>query len=54
LDIKEYSYEKAFKIVVLKLKKYASNWFENIKRDRAEEGKSWIRTWSKIKKTVSS
>jgi len=31
-DVKEYSYEKAFKSVVLKLKKYASLWYENSKR----------------------
>ena len=31
-DVKQYSYEKAFKFVVLKLKKYASFWYENTKR----------------------
>jgi len=31
-EIKEYSDEKAFKIDVLKLKRYASLWYENIKR----------------------
>jgi len=31
-DIKEYPYEKAFLITILKLKKYALLWFENIKR----------------------
>jgi len=31
-DIKEYSDDKAFKIVVLKIKKYASLWYENSER----------------------
>ena len=39
-EIKEYTDEKAFKVVVLKLKRYASLWYENIKRQRAREGKA--------------
>jgi len=31
-EIKEYSNEKGFKKFVLKLKKYASLWYENVKR----------------------
>jgi len=31
-EIKEYYEEKAFKIIVLKLKKYACLWYENTKR----------------------
>ena len=52
-EIKGYSDEKAFKVVVLKLKKYASLWYENIKMQRAREGKPRIRTWSKLKKLVT-
>ena len=37
--IKEYSDKKAFKVVVLKLKNYASLWYENFKKRRAREGK---------------
>ena len=51
-DIKGYSNEKAFNIAVLKLKKYASLWHESTKRQRATEGKSCIRTWSKLKKLM--
>ena len=52
LDIKEYSKEKAFKVVVLKLKKYASVWYENTKRLRTKDGKSQIKTWSKLKRLM--
>jgi len=38
-EIKEYIEEKAFKVVVLKLKRYASLWYENIKRQRIREGR---------------
>jgi len=31
-EIKEYSQEKAFKIFILKLKSYASLWYENAQR----------------------
>jgi len=30
-EIKEYSDEKTFKVAILKLKKYASLWYENVK-----------------------
>ena len=52
-EIKDYDDEKAFKVVVLKLKKCASLGYENIKRQRAREGKPWIRTWSKLKKLMN-
>jgi len=50
IEIKGYSGEKAFKLDVLKLKQYASIWYENLKRTRAMEGKSKIKTWVKLKK----
>ena len=50
IEIKDYSSEKAFKLAVLKLKSYASLWYENLKRTRALEGKSKINTWVKLKK----
>jgi len=53
LEIKEYSDEKAFKVAVIKLKKYASLWYENIKKKRGREGKPWIKTWSKLKKLMT-
>jgi len=53
LEIKKYSDEKDLKVVVLKLKKYASLWYENIKKQRAREGKPRIRTWYKLKKLMT-
>jgi len=32
LEVKGYSDEKSFKVAILKLKKYASVWYENAKR----------------------
>ena len=52
-EIKEYSDEKALKVVVLKLKKYACLWYENINKQRAREGKPRIRTWCKLKKLMT-
>jgi len=48
-EIKEYFDEKAFKVAVLKLKRYASLWYENIKKQQVREGKPHNRTWSKLK-----
>jgi len=39
-------------VAILKLKKYAILWYENIKRQRAKEGKSPFKTWSKLKKLM--
>jgi len=44
LELKEYSDEKAFKLVVLKLKGYASLWYETLKKSRVRETKSKIKT----------
>jgi len=52
-EIKEYSDDKAFKIAILKLKKYASLWYENLKRQRSRDGKSRIKTWSKLKRLMT-
>ena len=53
-EVKEYSDEKAFKVAVLKLKKYASLRYENVKKQRGREGKARIRTCSKLKKLMSN
>jgi len=50
IEIKGYSREKAFKLAILKLKQYATLWYENLKRTRVLEGKSKIITWIKLKK----
>jgi len=49
---KGYADEKAFKIVVLWLKKNASLLHENTKRQRATDERSRIKTWAKLKKLM--
>ena len=36
-EIKEYSQEKAFKISILKLKKYAFLWYENMAKEQGRQ-----------------
>jgi len=52
-EIKEYSDEKSFKVAILKLKKYASLGYENVKKQRTREGKTRIKTWSKLKRLMT-
>jgi len=49
-EFKGYNDEKSFKLVILKLKGYASLRYEHLKKSRAREAKSKIKTWSKRKK----
>ena len=49
-ELKDYNDEKAFKLAILKMKGYASLWYEHLKKSRAREAKSKIKTWSKLKK----
>ncbi|XP_074283248.1 uncharacterized protein LOC141607798 [Silene latifolia] len=49
---KGYTDVKAFKVVVLKLKGYASLWFDNLKHQRFREGKEPLMSWSKHKKKM--
>jgi len=51
-EVKGYSDEKAFKLVILKMKGYVSLWYENLKRNRATEAMPNIRTWSRLKKHI--
>ena len=51
-DVKGYSDEKSYKVVVLKLKKYASLWWENVKAKRERSSKSKIHSWRKLKKLL--
>jgi len=50
IELKEYNDEKAFKLVILKLKGYASLWYETLKKNRSRKTKSKIKTSSKLKK----
>ena len=49
-ELKDYNDEKDFKLVILKMKRYASLWYEHLKKGRAREAKSKSKTWSKFKK----
>ena len=40
------------KLVAVKLRKYASLWWENLKRTRVRERRSRIKTWVKMKKEL--
>ncbi|KAK9733199.1 hypothetical protein RND81_04G050900 [Saponaria officinalis] len=51
-EYKSYNDFKAFKVATLKLKGYASLWYETLKNQRAKEGKEPIRSWSKLKKKL--
>ena len=50
---KGYSDEKAFKVAILKLKGIASHWYENVRRQRAREGRTRMKTWSKLQKLMT-
>ena len=54
IEIKVYSGENAFNLVVLKLKYSASLCCENSNRTRALEGKSKIKAWVKLKKHMDN
>lgn len=51
-EFKDYSDEKRVKLVAIKLKKYASLWWENLRREREREGRRPIRTWEKMKREL--
>ena len=51
-DLKDYVEEKKVKLVAIKLKGYASLWWENFKWDRECMGKTRIRSWSKMKREL--
>ena len=43
-QLKDYNDEKAFKLVILKMKGYALLWYDHLKKSRAREAKSKIKT----------
>ncbi|XP_074297308.1 uncharacterized protein LOC141628014 [Silene latifolia] len=49
-EYKGYDEHKQFKVATLKMTKYASLWYENLKKQRRRERKSKIETWNKLKK----
>ena len=44
--------QQKVKLVAVKLKKYASLWWEHLKKQRARDGKAKICTWEKMKKEL--
>jgi len=52
-EYKEVPKEQKVKIVVVKLKKHASIWWQNLKRKRNCEGKSKIMTWDKMRQKLT-
>ena len=51
-DYKDVSDGQKVKLVAIKLKKHASIWWEQLKNQRACEGKRKIATWEKMKKEL--
>ncbi|KAK9740732.1 hypothetical protein RND81_03G056500 [Saponaria officinalis] len=49
-EYKEYDEHKQFKVAILKLTKYASLWYENLKKQRKRDKKGKLDTWAKLKK----
>ncbi|KAK9705281.1 hypothetical protein RND81_07G044700 [Saponaria officinalis] len=52
-EYKDYDERKKFKVATLKLTKYASLWYENMKRQRRRNGKPKVETWEKLKKHLT-
>ena len=48
-EFKEFLEERKVKLVAIKLKGYASLWWENLKMERNREGRRPIQTWEKMK-----
>ena len=51
-DFHEPPEQKKVKLVALKLRRNASFWWENLKKQREREGKSKIVTWEKMKREL--
>ncbi|KAK9683809.1 hypothetical protein RND81_10G166200 [Saponaria officinalis] len=52
-EYKDYDEHKKFKVATLKLTKYASLWYENMKRQRRRDRKPKIETLEKLKKHLT-
>ncbi|KAJ9549290.1 LOW QUALITY PROTEIN: hypothetical protein OSB04_021833 [Centaurea solstitialis] len=51
-DLRDIPDKYKVKLVAIKLRKYASLWWEHVKKKRAQEGRSKVRTWDKMKKLL--
>ncbi|XP_057747483.1 uncharacterized protein LOC130966679 [Arachis stenosperma] len=47
-ELKDIPNDKCMKLIAIKLKKHASVWWENLKRQREREGRRKIKTWDKM------
>nr|XP_043612890.1 uncharacterized protein LOC122584879 [Erigeron canadensis] len=52
MEIKGYDDKKSFKVAIIRLKKYALSWYDNMKDERNYKGKSRIKTWSNLKEVM--
>ncbi|KAI4320315.1 hypothetical protein MLD38_033811 [Melastoma candidum] len=52
-DYEDVPEDRKVKLAALKLKKYASLWWENTNQQRRREGRDKIRTWSKMKRSMT-
>jgi len=50
---KGYDDDKGFNIASLKLTRYTSLWFENVKKEHARDGKRKINSWEKLKSLMN-
>ena len=51
-DFKDVLENRKVKVVAIKLRKYASIWWEHLKRQREREGRECITTWAKMKREL--
>ncbi|XP_022011578.1 uncharacterized protein LOC110911283 [Helianthus annuus] len=51
-DLRDIPDKYKVKLVAIKLRNYASLWWEHVKKKRAQEGRSKVKTWDKMKKLL--
>ena len=51
-DLRDIPDHLKVKLVVIKLRKYASLWWDHVKKQRLQEGKSKVESWAKMKKLL--
>ncbi|KAI4372778.1 hypothetical protein MLD38_010970 [Melastoma candidum] len=52
-DYEEVLEDRMVNLAALKLKKYASHWWENTNQQRRREGRDKIRSWTKMKRALT-
>ncbi|PWA39125.1 reverse transcriptase domain-containing protein [Artemisia annua] len=51
-DLRDVPDQLKVKLVAIKLRKYASLWWDHVKKQRSRDGKSRVETWAKMKKLL--